>query len=121
MKHNKYRVSPADQRTWRGKTYASKAERDYATLLDDELRMGLWDEIVEQPPIRLGPIDYVPDFALRKGTTWRWADVKGVETAAFRLKVKLWREYGPGELLIVKKRGKGFKVTERVQSKRGAA
>lgn len=117
MRRNKYKVSPADQRTWRGKTYASKAEMEYAKVLDGEMRAGLWDEIVEQPPIRLGPVDYVPDFALRKADRWTWADVKGMETAAFRLKVKLWREYGPGELVIVKKSGKGFKVTERVVSK----
>jgi predicted nuclease of restriction endonuclease-like RecB superfamily len=121
MKYNKFKVSPADQRTWRGKTYASKAEMEYAKILDGEMRAGLWDEIIEQPHIRLGPIDYLPDFALLARGVWVWVDVKGAMTPEFKLKLKLWRAYGPGELRIVKKSGKNFKVAERVISTKGAA
>lgn len=118
-RRNKYKVSPADARTWRGRTYASKAEMLYAKELDLQLRGGLIAEIVEQPIIHLGPIDYRPDFAVRRTPVgvWYWADVKGMETPEFRLKCKLWAECGPGTLYVVKLSGKRFKVARVIESK----
>lgn len=111
---NKYRVSPADQRTWNGRVYASKAEMEYAKILDLEQRGGIIRNLTHQPAVRLGPIDFVPDFAAWHVASgkWRWYDVKGVQTPAFKIKLKLWVEYGPGDLFIVKKAGKRFKVVQ---------
>lgn len=116
-RYNKYKVSPKEQRTHYGRVFASKAEMEYFQILEIEMRAGGHDRIVCQPPIRLGPIDYVPDFAVKRGESWRWIDVKGAETPAFKMKKKLWAEYGPGQLIIVKKQGKRFRVTETIEGK----
>ncbi len=119
-KRNKYRVSAKEDRTWNGVVYASKAEMLYAIVLADSVRLGIYDEVVRQPIVCLGPIDYRPDFAIRLcgSRFWRWIDVKGAQTPEFRLKVKLWRDCGPGELHIVKRSGKGFKTVEVVMGGR---
>lgn len=115
---NKYKVSPKDQRTHNGRVFASKAEMEYAKILQLELAAEKWVALMYQPPIRLGPIDYVPDFAVSDGNDWRWIDVKGMETPAFRIKKKLWAEYGPGLLVLVKKSGKHFKIVEEIPGKK---
>ena len=115
---NKYKVSPKDQRTHNGRVFASKAEMEYFQILEIEMRAGGIQSIVCQPPIRLGPIDYVPDFAVKIDDDWRWIDVKGMETPAFRIKKKLWAEYGPGLLVLVKKSGKHFKIVEEIPGKK---
>lgn len=110
---NKYKVSPPDQRTWRGRCYASKAEMEYAVLLASTRT---WTR--EQPVVLLGPsqIRYVPDFAVYGDTEDPiYIDIKGMETPEFKLKKKLWAAHGPGNLHIVKKSGKKFKTTEIVQ------
>jgi hypothetical protein len=119
----RHKVSPPDERTWNGRLYASKGEMRYAQVLDGEARMGLIVEIFNQPTVQLGPVQYRADWAIRrvKDGPWLWIDYKGVETPTFKQIKKLWREYGPGDLLIVKSSGKNFKVAERVISTKGAA
>jgi len=49
------------------------------------------------------PIYYIADFEYVEGTIWVTEDVKGVETAVFRLKAKLFKSAFPGyELRIVR-------------------
>lgn len=111
---NKYRVSPPEQRRFRGKTYASKAEMEYAVILyamidANEIRL-----VIEQPRVQLGVPEnvYVPDFFVLDSDGGRFVDVKGMETAAFRRNKKLWKSYGRAPLHIVKKSGAKFKTVE---------
>lgn len=114
----KHRVSVPAKRTWRGKVYPSMAEMLYAQELDIALRAGKINEIIEQPTICLGPIDWRLDFAVRDADGWTWRDVKGVETAEFKIKAKLWESFGPGPLWIVKRSGKRFRVSRVVRGGR---
>lgn len=81
----------------RTRGYASKAEANYAARLELEQRAGhvvLW---LEQVPVKLpGNIKYVCDFVvLMRDGSLRFVEVKGVSTAAFKLKMKLLREAKP--------------------------
>lgn len=100
-------AAPAD-RTWNGKTYASKAEMQFAVHLHAMHAAGEFRMILEQPPIRLGLPEntYRPDFmtVARNGDV-EFIDVKGQETQAFRKIMQLWREYGPGNLRVIRKAG----------------
>lgn len=107
---SKYRVSPADQRTWNGRVFASKAEMLYAKLLADWQYLGAVSWWIEQPLFRLGCPEntYRPDFLVCwreiDGREWCQAiDVKGVSTAAFKRNLKLWKQYAPMTLRIVKR------------------
>lgn len=105
-RRNKYKVAPVSRRTSAaGKVYASRAEMLYAA----ELR-ALGVAFTEQPRITLGDtgIVYVPDFF----ANGEYIDVKGVQTAVFRMKKKLWKLYGPAPLRIVKRRGHRFTTVE---------
>ena len=115
-KRHKYHVADPDKRKWRGKTYASKGEMEYAQNLIEQMNAGEIVEIVEQPRIRLGPDSvYVPDFLIMPTSGFPYfADFKGVETPAFRRAKKLWAKYGRLDLVVVKKSGKKFKTVETV-------
>lgn len=104
-KRHKYGVAPKADRTWNGRTYASKAERMRAEHLWGWLGI-LGGEIIEQPRVRLGPdCVYVPDF-LVIGPTIRYEDVKGAETREFKRVRRLWAKYGRLPLWVVRlKRG----------------
>jgi len=102
-RRNKYNVAPVEQREYRGRVYASKAERQYAEFirLDPEVA-----EVVDQPKVRLGPdFTYRPDFLVvpRQGHPY-YVDVKGVETKEFATVRRLWPKYGRLPLVIVKAR-----------------
>lgn len=113
---NKYRVSAPSERTYRGKTYDSKAERDYAA--------GVWAllgteylEIVEQPRLFLGVREnvYVPDFLLIPAAgEAHYVDVKGAETQKFAKDKRLYLEYGRLPLVIVARVKGRFVVRERI-------
>jgi hypothetical protein len=110
---NKYRVAPADQRKAFGKTYASKAEREYAELCHAMVKAGAFRFVLEQVTLWLGVPEntYRPDFfVMYADGTYAFVDVKGMETPAFKKTVKLWHAYGPCRLLVVKKSGKNFKT-----------
>jgi hypothetical protein len=107
MRH-KFKVAPANERTWNGRVYASKAEMLYAQLLADWEYLGSVAWWLEQPLFRLGCPEntYRPDFLVcwreTDGSEWCQAvDVKGVMTASFKKNVKLWRQYAPMSLKIV--------------------
>lgn len=105
---------------YNGHTYASKAEAAYAQQLDLQLKADppLIDGWRHGKPITLaGSIKYVPDFEVWQRPCYDhtdrwWVDVKGRETPAFRLKMRLWLETGPGKLITVKKSGNGFKIDQ---------
>lgn len=96
--------------------WASRAEKDYYGELLLREKAGEVSAIDCQPVVELvAGIRYRPDFVFNE--TYRgesglrcmrtvYVDVKGVETREFRLKCKLWKQFGPGPLRIVKRGGK---------------
>lgn len=96
--------------TFLGRTYDSKAEAARAEQLKVEADLSLLRCVIPQPgTIKLGD-DYMqfrPDFfVVDDNGKPRYEDVKGVETARFRLIRKAWAKYGPCELWVVKLKGK---------------
>ena len=139
-KHNKYRVAPPGQRKYNGRTYASKAEMEYAKELYMLKKGGEILEFIEQPRLWLGVPEniYYPDFFIiyRNSSVKDWVpgtnpkiedapsspfyvDVKGVMTSKFRHTIKLWKNYGTLDLHIVKKKGKRFVTSEIISPKKG--
>lgn len=117
MRRNKFNVAPKEERTWRDRTYASKAEMMYAQLLDLLLKDGTLVEVREQPRFHLGCPEniYVADFLVipAKGLP-HVVDVKGMETAKFKRDKKLWKVYGDMQLVIVKQRGTRFYMVDEI-------
>ncbi len=113
-KRGKFRVSPANQRTWNGIVFHSKLEMLLGQMLFIGLETGVWTEIERQVKIELAEfVTYVADFIATtpdgKKVVW---EAKGAETAAWRRVKKAWKKYGPYELRIVKYRGRGIGITE---------
>ena len=104
MRRNKYGVSPVAERTFRDTVYASKAEM----LRARELRMlagyGIITNLIEQKTVymTLAKIMYVVDFYYEhKDDGPVYEEIKGMATAMFRLKARLWPHYGPAAPLRV--------------------
>jgi hypothetical protein len=115
---NKYRVSPKADRTWNGKVYASKAEMFFAQMLHRMQLNGEVRAVVEQPVVMLDCIKYIPDFLVTYNDgAVMYIDVKGVSTPVFSLKLKLWKQHGPGKLRLVKQSGAPSKLTGLVKFK----
>jgi hypothetical protein len=111
---NKYRVAPKEERTFRGRVYASKAEMLRSMELNLLMDNGQIAILTYQPRFHLGCKEntYVADFQIEDDEHRTWVeDVKGCETRKFRHDVKLWRAYGPCPLHILKRRGAGWKKT----------
>ena len=122
MRRNKYGVSPREERTYNGRTYASKAECEYAKQLYILRKGGNIIEFIEQPRVWLGVPEnvYYPDFLIVSGISPSYfIDVKGVETPKFRHIKKLWEKYGHLNLHVVKKSGNRFKTTEIIKGNKG--
>jgi hypothetical protein len=118
MKRNKYNVSPADARRYYGRTYASKAEMEYAKRLDYLVAVEDVLEWLPQVRFTLGVPEniYVVDFLVLPSYGAPWCvDVKGVETPAFKRNCKLWASYGRLDLHIIKRRGDGFETKRIIQ------
>lgn len=91
---------------YNGRTYASKAEANWARYYHEELKQGRIKALEEQPRVLLIPkpnkIEYVADFLI----TWangevEYIDVKGVETSVFKLKHKLFKHFHPDKKLTL--------------------
>lgn len=108
MRNGKYNVSSKEKRTWNGKVYDSKIEmvkaREFALLK----KTGDILELEEQPVIELLPkpnrVSYKPDFRIVwKNGNEEYIDVKGVETAVFRIKHKMFKHFYPNKKLVIMK------------------
>ena len=100
-KRHKYNVAAPDKRTFKGVTYDSRAEMEYAAMLDLEHRNGDVVAWSRQPSFLLGDTRYRADFLVTYHTEPVVIDVKGVETPAFRKVKKLWKQYGQLVLAVV--------------------
>lgn len=100
MSYNKYKVADKVDRTWNGKTYASRREAEIAKVLHAGKSTGAIKTLIEQPRYELIPkpnkIDYIPDFYVEYPTGEKEViDVKGFQTDVFRIKAKLFRHFYP--------------------------
>jgi len=89
--------------TANGRVYASKAEARYATMLGREQAAGVVVGWIEQVPFRLPcGTKYVADFLIfyADGSAIL-VDVKGVETAAFKIKQRMMAAHFPWIPLVV--------------------
>lgn len=105
--------------------FDSRAEAALYHRLSLEERAGRISNLKCQPgTVFLGAArtQYRPDFSfieVKAGET-QWAEFKGFETAAWRIKLKLWRTIGPGPLHIYKGNAASMKLVETVIPKAGA-
>lgn len=90
----KFRNTPT---SLQGRRYASKAEARYAATLHARKAAGEVLGWLEQTPLHLpGGIKYVLDFLVFEADgTCRAIEVKGMETAAYKIKAKLVAEAYP--------------------------
>ena len=87
-----------------GLTFDSKAESARYVELKNLKEIGVIKGFACQVTFRLSVASYRADFLVmdKAGTVWA-EDVKGVETAVFKMKKKLWeKEYPWIELRIIK-------------------
>lgn len=94
-----------------GITFDSKLEAAYYVYLRDNETVSI---IELQPKVYLtkARILYKPDFLVKDHEGFYYIDVKGMETAVFKIKKRLWRAYIDKPLHIIKKKGKSFKTSE---------
>jgi hypothetical protein len=103
---NKYRNV---KRSYDGRLYDSRAEAERASQLDLLRSAGEVIWWIPQVTIELGDVKYRIDFlvAVDRGEWGRGIvevhaeDVKGFETARFRLVRRLWPKYGPFGLHVI--------------------
>jgi hypothetical protein len=64
---------------------------------------------------------YKPDFTIfdiKQNKTY-WSDYKGMRTSLFQLKLRLWMQYGPGELKIMEGTEFAIRETDSIVALRG--
>jgi hypothetical protein len=109
LKRNKYGVAPKEERTYDGIVFASKREATrYRELLLMQQCGGI-SNLSLQPGFTFPPgFRYVADFrylAYRGKSEPKWIieDVKGVETAVFKIKLKCMKYFYPDvELRVIR-------------------
>ena len=108
VKRNKY---GAVKTVINGIKFDSKAEAEYYLYLLEKIDSGADLELVElQPKVYLTEtrILYKPDFLIREGDSVYYVDIKGMTTPVFNIKARLWKNYGAGELRLIRKKGRGW-------------
>jgi hypothetical protein len=92
-----------------GRSFGSKLEANLFELLLLRERAGEIKELKQQVrvPLTKAEIVYIPDFSyiLTATEIKEYAEAKGFETDAWRIKRRLWMHYGPGTLKVYKARG----------------
>lgn len=99
-KQNKYR---AQKVSFDGYSFASKAEAALYQELKKELHAGLWVELKCQVSVYLtdAKILYKPDFMTTDPNgKIVYHEMKGFETASYRIKRKLWPFYAGYDLVV---------------------
>ena len=116
-RRNKYGVSAKEDRTWRCRVFASKAEMLYVQTMTMTAR-----EVIPQPLVWLAGEWYRPDALVisRNGATY-YADVKGKPDARWNTIKRLWRVNSRLPLHVLKYdyRGKVFDTTEIISAADG--
>ena len=101
-KQNKYNARPT---TYKGRHYDSRAEAEYAQLLDNLKETEIIHLWMRQPAFDLGEdTRYRADFLVIETTGEFYAvDIKGMETASWKKTKRLWKKYGEMPLRVIKK------------------
>lgn len=97
-----------------GYRFDSKGERERAETLKLMERAGEISDLEFQCKVHLvADINWKLDFRYRDNRLGEvvYEDFKGMETPVYRLKYKLWKEFGEGRLIITKKNSGGHIVT----------
>lgn len=103
MTWNKYHAKKVHHA---GYSFASKLEAAVYNILHCRVLAGELSELKCQPHVFLtqARIESIPDFSaidLRLDALV-YFEAKGLETAVWRVKRKLWTHYGPGRLVVYK-------------------
>jgi hypothetical protein len=97
---------------YNGERYDSKAEAEYAATLDLLLKSREIKDWERQVLVPLGADDSLRvDFIVYEYHETYAVDVKGVETADFKRKKRLWKQYGTMDLQIMKRVGSRWQVS----------
>ena len=101
-----------------GYSFASQLEAALFLYLKSQEADGLIADIQNQDHVYLtdARICYIPDFKFFCKITkeWMWAEAKGFETDAWKIKKRLWKHYGPGRLDIYKGSAKKLTLHEQL-------
>lgn len=113
---NKFKVSPPNQRSYKGRTYDSKAEMLFAQRLDLLVSSGDVVDYCEQPKSHLaGELWYRPDFLVIEPAKAYFVDVKGVETDGFKKVKAAWQGRRGLDLHVIKRKRENFETIEIVR------
>ena len=99
------------------RVYDSGAERARAKELDCLQNLGKINDLREQTVVELVPgINYKTDFDYLEARRRVYEEVKGPVSERFRMICHLWRQFGPGPLRILRRRGdaRPFHVTRTI-------
>ena len=102
-----------------GHKFASSLEAEYYQLLKflERSQTKPHTQLLSlQPHVHLtkAKILYKPDFHIKENGEDIMIEVKGHETATYRLKRRLYKHYGKYPLRVIKKNRNGFYVSETV-------
>ena len=97
LKKNKYKAK-------RTAGYDSKAEHDYGEyILRPMEKAGEISNLKKQDSVELIPgINWKVDFSYEVDGVKVYEEYKGFETVDYKLKLKLWKLFGPATLKIIK-------------------
>lgn len=101
------------------KKFQSIQERDYYMHLLKQQMCGKIKHIECQPKVYLSDARILmkPDFLVTYPDGSKiYVEVKGFETAVYKIKLRLWRHYGPGRLDVMKLKRKEWILEESVLS-----
>jgi hypothetical protein len=99
------------------RVYDSGAERARAKELDGLQNAGKIKDLHEQTVVQLVPgINYKTDFDYIEAGRLVFDEVKGPVSERFRMICHLWKQFGPGPLRILKRKGQDrpFHVTRTI-------
>lgn len=100
-----------------GYSFASQLEGALYMQLKLELMGKIWDSIECQPEVLLSAaqIIYKPDFRTKAPDgTVVFHEAKGFQTPEWRIKRRLWKAYGPGELRVYMGNARRIVMTESI-------
>ncbi len=114
-KKNKYNAKKAEAN---GIVFDSILEKDYFLHLCHLEKYGHIKLLETQVKCYLtkAKILMKPDFKIFNNKTGKveFHETKGHETTTYRIKRRLWKHYGEGKLVIIKRKGNKFFVSEEV-------
>jgi len=113
--YTKYRSKRVN---YEGHSFASQLEAAVYNLLKLREKAKEIKELQHQDHVYLtnARICYIPDFKFFdvKHDAYCWAEAKGYETPEWKIKLKLWKSYGPGRLFIYKGSAKRITLTDEI-------